>query len=80
VQAAAVEIFRRLAIEPISLVASFGDADELQKPGSIRVAVLAEPLHLLPEAIHRRLAGFVTVVRQIAIDVVHLGAPLPRLD
>jgi hypothetical protein len=27
-----------------------GDADELQKAGAIRVPVLAEPRHLVPEA------------------------------
>src|SRR6266853_6559621 len=36
-QAAAVEILSRLTIEPHCFVPALGDADELQKPGAIRV-------------------------------------------
>ena len=79
-QAAAVEILGRFGIELQRLLARFGDADELQKAGAIRVHVLAELLHLVPEPGHRRLPGFVAVIDEIAVDVVHLGAPLPGLD
>ena len=79
-QAAAVEILGRLAVEPVGLLAGLGDADELQKAGVIRVSVLAEPVHLVPEAVHRRLAGLVAEIGQVGVDVVHLGAPVPGLD
>ena len=80
VQAAAVEILGRLGVQLHRLLAAFGDADELQEAGAVRIAVLAEPVHLGPEPVHRRLADLVAVVGQIAVDVVHLGAPLPGLD
>src|SRR6266487_2772162 len=63
-----------------NLSAYFGGADGLQKPGLIRVRLLAKPLHLLPEAGHRRLPGLVAEIREIAVDVVHLRAPAPGLD
>src|SRR5438067_13896328 len=34
-QATAIKVFRRLAIEPIGLLAALGDADELQKASTI---------------------------------------------
>src|SRR5205085_10648193 len=80
VEAAAVEILGRLAIQLERLLARLGDPDELQKPGMVRVPVLAEPVHLLPEPVHRRLPGLVAVIRQVAVDVVHFGAPPPGLD
>src|SRR5579859_862381 len=46
----------------------------------IGVAVLAEPIHLGPKPVHRRLSGLVAVIGQVAIDVIHLGAPPPGLD
>src|SRR5438094_788455 len=52
-QAAAIEILGRLAVQLHRLLARLGDPDELQEPRAIRVQVLAEPLHLLPEALHR---------------------------
>src|SRR6266481_3715864 len=79
-QTAAVEILGGLAIEPVGLLAGLGDTDELQKTGMMRIPVLAEPVHLLPEAAHCRLAGLVAVIGQIAVDIIHLGAPLPSLD
>ena len=79
-QAAAVEILRGLRIEVERLLATLGHADELQEARAVGIAVLAELLHLVPEALHRREAGLVAVVREIAVDVVHLGAPAPRLD
>src|SRR5207245_5604007 len=79
-QASAIEIFGRPAVEAIGFLAALRHADELQKTGVIRVAVFSEPVHLLPEALHRRLPGLVAVIRQIAVDIVHLGAPLPGLD
>ena len=79
-QAAAVEILGRLAIDAVGLLAALGDADELQKAGMVRVPVLAEPVHFGPEPVHRRLPGLVAVIGQVAIDVVHLGAPAPGLD
>jgi len=63
-----------------SLLARFGDADELQEAGAVGIAVLAELGHLVPEAVHRRQPGLVAVVRQVAVDVIHLGAPAPGLD
>ena len=80
VQAAAVEILGRLRVALHRLRAALGDADELQEAGAVGIAVLAEPGHLVPEALHGRQAGLVAVVGEVAVDVVHLGAPLPRLD
>ena len=79
-QAAAVEIFRRFAVEFQRLLARLGDADELQESGAVRVAVLAETGHLAPETVHGFLAVLVAEIGQIRVDVVHLGAPLPCLD
>jgi len=80
VQAAAVEIFGRLAIKLVGLLARLGDADGLQKPGLVGVRLLAKPLASLPEAGHRRLPGFVAEIGEIAVDVVHLRAPAPSFD
>ena len=80
VQAAAVEVLGRLAVELPRLGFGLGDADELQEARTVRIRLLAEAFHLLPEAVHRLPRRLVAVVRQIAVDVVHLGAPLPRLD
>src|SRR5208282_1839235 len=79
-QAAAVEVFGRLAIEPIGLIAGLSDADELQKAGAIRVPVLAEPVHLLPEAVHCHLPGLIAEIGQVGVDVIHLRAPAPGFD
>src|SRR5262249_5192432 len=79
-QAATVEIFGRLAVELHCLGAAVGDADKLQQPGAIRVPVLAEPGHLVPEPGHCRLAVLVAEIRQVGVDVVHLRTPLPGLD
>ena len=79
-QAAAVEILGRLGVEVERLLAALGDADELQEAGAVGIAVLAELGHLVPEALHRRQPGLVAVVRQVAVDVVHLRAPPPGLD
>ncbi len=79
-QAAAIEIFGWLTIEPHRLFPAFGDADELQKAGAIRVPVLAEPRHLVPETLHRRAPVLVPEIGQIGVDIIHLGAPLPGLD
>ena len=80
VQAAAIEILGRLGVEIERLLAAFGDADELQEAGAVGIAVLAELGHLVPEALHGREPGLVAVVREVAVDVVHLRAPPPRLD
>src|SRR6202022_548542 len=60
--------------------AALGDADELQEARAVGIAVLAELGHLVPEALHGREPGLVAVIREIAVDVVHLRAPSPRLD
>src|SRR5260370_1097643 len=78
-EAATVEILRRLLVELHRLVARPGDADELQEAGAVGVAVLAEPLHLAPEPHHGLAPGLVTEIGEIASDVVHRGAPRPRL-
>src|SRR6185437_7114014 len=79
-QATAVEIFGGLLVEPHRLLAALGDADELQEARAIGIAVLAKPLHLAPEAHHRLAPGLVAEIGEIAVDIVHLGAPLPGLD
>src|SRR6185312_13874956 len=79
-EAAAVEILGRLLVELHRLLARLGDADELQEARAIGIAVLAEPLHLAPEAHHGLAPGLVAEIRKVAVDVVHRGAPLPRLD
>src|SRR5581483_4068810 len=79
-QAAAIEILRRLLVELHRLLAALGDADELEETGAVRVQILAQPLHLLPEALHRGFAVLVAEVGEVRVDVVHLRAPLPRLD
>src|ERR1051326_7546260 len=48
-QAAAIEILGRLLVQFEPLLAAPRNPDDLQKPGAIRVAVLAEPRHLVPE-------------------------------
>src|SRR6185312_14362182 len=70
----------RLLVEPHRLFAALGDADELQEARAIGIAILAEPLHLAPEAHHGLAPGLVAEIREIAVDVVLGGAPLPRLD
>src|SRR5215472_2740152 len=80
VEAAAVEILRGLRVELQRLLAGRGDAHELQKARAIGVPVLAEARHLLPEAVDGRAAGLVAVIGEIAVDVIHLRAPLPGLD
>ena len=79
-QAAAVKILGGLGVEIERLLAAFGDTDELQEAGAVRVPVLAELLHLVPEALHGRQAGLVAVVGEVAVDVIHLRAPPPGLD
>src|SRR5207244_6113598 len=76
-QAAAIEVFGRLAVEPHRLVPTVGDTDELQKPGAIWVPVLAEPGHLVPEALHCGAAVLVAEIGQVRVDVVHRRTPLP---
>src|SRR5215472_8348511 len=61
-QAAAVKIFRRLAVEAHRLLAALSDADRLQKAGAVRVSLLAEAVHLLPEAMHRGAAVLVAEI------------------
>src|SRR3954463_14747388 len=79
-QTAAVEILGGLAIEAVGFLAALGDSDKWQEAGVVRIAVLAEPVHFGPEPVHRRLSGLVAVIGQVAIDMVHLGAPTPGLD
>src|SRR5271165_1074399 len=79
-QAPAIKILRGLAVEPHRLLAALGDPDRLQKPGAIGVPLLAEPVHLLPKAVHRRAAVLEAEIGEIGVHVVHLRAPLPRLD
>src|SRR6202043_102283 len=79
-QAAAVEILGRLAVQLHRLLAALGDADELQEAGAVRIQILAEPLHLLPEALHRGGAVLEAEIRKVRVDVIHLRAPLPGLD
>src|SRR6185437_5736997 len=79
-EAAVEEILRRLAIALERLGAGLGDADELQESRAVWIAVLAELVHLSPEAAHRFLAELIAEIAEIGVDVIHLGAPLPRLD
>ena len=79
-QAAAVEIFRCLGIQVERLLAGFRDANELQEAGLIRIAILPKAVHFRPEPVHRGAAGLVAVVGQVAVDVVHFGAPTPGFD
>ena len=78
-QAAAVEILGGLAVEVERLLAALRHAHHLGEPGAIGIAVLAEPRHLLPEALHDGLGHLVAVVGEVAEHVVHLGRPAPRL-
>src|SRR5262249_43002953 len=80
VQAAAVEIFGGLSIKLERLGAALCHANELKEPRSVRVAILAKPRHLVPEAIHGGASCLIAEIRQVAVDVVHGGAPLPGLD
>ena len=79
-QAAAVEILGGLRIEVERLLPALGHADHLREARTIGIAVLAEPGHLLPEALHDVLGHLVAVVGEVAEHVVHLGRPAPRLD
>ena len=67
VQAAAVEILRCLAVEIERLLAALRHGDGLREAGAVRIAVLAEPRHLVPEAVHRGLADLVAVVGEVAV-------------
>src|SRR5262249_11936158 len=67
VQAAAVEIFRRLGVELHRFGAVLGDARELQESGTVGIPILAEARHLLPEAIHGGAAGLVAEVGKIRV-------------
>ena len=80
VEAAAIEVLGRFAIQLHRLLARLRHADELQEAGAIRIAVLAQARHLGPEPVHRRLAVLVAEIRQVGVDVVHPRAPLPGLD
>src|SRR5207248_6394446 len=80
VEAAAIEIFRRLRIELHRLLAGLGDPDELQEARAVGVPVLAQARHLLPETVDGRASCLVAVVGEVTVDVVHLRAPLPGLD
>src|SRR5690606_32608886 len=77
---AAIEVFGGFGVALERLGARFGDADELQESGAVRIPILPEAVHFLPETLHHPEAGFVPVVGQVAIDVVHLRTPTPRLD
>src|SRR5207245_2915075 len=79
-QAAAIEILGRLTVQLQSLLAAVGDPDKLQKAGAVRVPVLAEPRHLVPEALHRGAAVLEAEIGEVGVDIVHLCAPLPGLD
>ena len=79
-QAAAVEILRRPPVELAGFLFGLRHAHELQETGAVGVPVLAEAVHLPPEAVHGLARRLVAVIGQVAIDVVHAGAPLPRLD
>ena len=79
-QAAAEEVLGSLGVQLDRLGAGFRHRHGLREAGAIRIAVLAQPVHLRPVAVHRGPADLVAEVRQERIDVVHLGAPLPGLD
>jgi hypothetical protein len=80
IQAAAIKILRRLGIKFERLVPVFRHTDELREARAIRIAVLAKPGHFVPEAVHRRLTGFIAVIGQIAVNVVLLCAPASGFD
>ncbi len=67
-------------IFPLGLRVGLRDADELEEPGAEGIVVGADPRARLPESVHRGPAALVAEVREVAIDVVELGRPLPRLD
>src|SRR5439155_21878934 len=45
-----------------------------------RVPVFAEPVHLLPKAVHRGLPRQVAKIGQVGVDMISLGAPAPGFD
>src|SRR5215472_14450762 len=61
-QTPAVKVLGRLTVKPHRLLAALGDADRLQKAGAIGVSLLAEPVHLLPKAVHGGAAVLVAKV------------------
>ena len=61
------------------MLAGLANADELEESGLIRILVLAQPVHFGPEPIHRCPAGLVSVIGQVAVNVIHFGAPTPGL-
>ena len=56
------------------------DGDELEETGVVRVERLLALLHRSPETVHVLLTGLVATVGEVAVDVVVVGAPLPRLN
>src|SRR5712691_2057902 len=71
---------RRASRESACDRGAVGDAHALQKSCAIGIVVGARGGDRIPDTIHRRLAPLVAVAREIAVDVVELRRPLPRLD
>ncbi len=80
VEAAVIEILRRLGVELLRLGIVFRDADELQERHAVRIGLGAEPLHRLPIAVDDRSAGHVAEIGKIGVEEVVLDAPFPGLD
>ncbi len=49
VQAATVEVFRRLFVELQGFFVGLGDADKLVEAGAVGIAILTELVHLFPK-------------------------------
>src|SRR5262245_30258094 len=80
VQALLIEVVHVLEIFALGLRVGLRHAHELQEARSERVVVGADARDRLPEAVHGGAAALVAEVREVAVDVVELGRPLPRLD
>ena len=80
VQAALIEIQRRLGIEPLGLGVVVGDGDELQEAGAVGIARQLVAVDRVPEPVHDLLALLVAEVGQVGVEEVVFQAQVPGLD
>src|SRR5262249_6730494 len=80
VQALLIEVVHVREVLALGLRVGLRHAHELQEAGAVRIVVGADARDRFPEAVHGRAAALVAKVGEVAIDVVELRRPLPRLD
>jgi hypothetical protein len=80
VEAFLVEVVHVGGVEALGLAVAVGHAHELEESRTVRVVVGAELADRVPETVHRGLPPLVAEIREVAVDVVELCRPLPRLE